>query len=325
MKSFTFIETLIVVVVFAIIIVLVFGLIAHLYKTHGYTWQQSVAIDEARQGIKTMVKEIREARMGDDGSYPIEKAGDKEFVFYSDIDRDGATERVRYFLGTEDSGSQIQECFTLSDGGSCSVSFTDFLEGDLQSAQLKVSVEGDFAQFQEYAEIYADGQYLGRVCQRGCSDCAGVWQGTTTFDVTDQAADGFIQFTVDASSLVNDLWHCDWQQQDHAMKVRFEFSWEQELPGMEHQFKKGVINPTASPVEYPQDQEEISVLSSYVRNVPPIFEYFDKDGNKIEEYPARLADTKMMKVYLVVNVNPERAPSDFELESYVQIRNLKEE
>ena len=50
-----------------------------------------------------------------------------------------------------------------------------------------------------------------------------------------------------------------------------------------------------------------------------------KNGNKITDYPARLKDTKMMKVYLVVNIDPNRPPNEFELESSVQLRNLKNE
>jgi len=109
------------------------------------------------------------------------------------------------------------------------------------------------------------------------------------------------------------------------MKAKFEFSFIEDLSGFAHQFKKGVIKPVGSPPTYPSDQEKISILTSYVRNVPPIFEYFDSQGNKITEYPARLVDTKLMKVYLVVNVDPNRPPQDFELESSVQLRNLKQE
>ena len=47
--------------------------------------------------------------------------------------------------------------------------------------------------------------------------------------------------------------------------------------------------------------------------------------NEITSVPARLVDTKLMKVYLVVNVNPNRPPNEFELESFVQLRNLKAE
>ncbi len=180
------------IVIFTMIMGVISAFIVMGYRTQSYTWQQSLAIDEARKGIETMVKEIREARPGDDGSYILQKADNYEFIFYSDIDKDAATERVRYFI-----------------------------------------------------------------------------QGTD--------------------------------------------------------FKKGVINPsTSSPIIYPLDKEEIFTLSQYARNQPPIFHYYDGDGNEITQLPARLKDTKLMKVYLVINVNPNRPPQDFILESAVQIRNLKE-
>lgn len=319
--GFTLIETLISIVVFTLALGAVMGGIWMLYRTQSYTWQQSVAVDEARKGVETMVREIREAKQGDDGSYPIELAADKEFIFYSDIDKDGAVERVRYFLGNTNSGLQSQECVTYVSGGSCSVTFSGFLSGALQSAQVTVSVEGDFGAGNEYADISADGISLGAVCQGGCSDCAASWQGTRTFDVTSLAQDGSIQFTADASNRVNNF--CDWQEPNHAMKARFEFSWTETLASGSSEFKKGVINPTAPPVSYPLDQEVVTVLSSYVRNSPPIFHYYDENGQELIDLPARLKDTKLMKIYLVVNVDPNRPPQDFELESQVYLRNLK--
>lgn len=323
MKSFTLIEALVAISIFLLAMGAAGGLVLQAYKIHGHTWQQSTAIGEARRGIETMVKEIREARPGDDGSYPIAMAGDKEFIFYSDIDKDGETERVRYFLGIAGSGTRIQECVTFTDGGSCSVTFPDFLSGTLDSAAVKVSVEGDFSwNNQEYAEIYADGVKLGEVCRTGCSDCAGTWEGTMTFDVTNQASDGSVQLTADATWRVNGL--CDWQESNHSMKASFELSWTEDLPQGSGEFKKGIINPTGPPIEYPLNEEKISILSYYVRNIPPIFEYFDKNATKIEDYPARLKDTKVIKVFLVVDVEPNRPPEPFELESSVQLRNLTE-
>ncbi len=315
MKGFTLIETIVVIFVFALIMGAVSGLILMLYRTHSYEWQQSIAIEEARKGIETMVKEIREAKPGDDGSYPIEKAGDKELIFYSDIDNDGKAERVRYFLGTVGSGSQIQECQTSVRGGTCSVSFSNFLKGTLVSAQVKISVDGDFGTNREYVEIFADGTKIGEICKTGCSDCPNSWQGVATFDVKNQAVDNSISFLADATSDVDPL--CP-----HSMKVKFEFSFTEDLSGLAHEFKKGVIKPTADPPKYLSENEVITTLTSYVRNAPPIFEYYDQNGNKIEDYPARLIDAKLMKVYLVVNVDPNRPPNEFELESYVQLRNL---
>lgn len=325
MKSFTLIETLIAIAVFTIAMGAVAGAIVMIYRVYGYNWQQALAIEEARRGIEVIVKEIRQARTGDDGSYPIEIADDKEFVFYSDIDHDNQTERVRYFLGSVSSGSLTQKCVTQLRGGSCSVTFSNFLRGTLISAELKVSVEGDLGASNEFVEIFVDGIKLGNLCQSGCTDCAGTWQGTTVFDVTSQAGDNSIQFVADATSRVDPF--CQWEEPNHSLKAQFEFSWTENLEGQSHEFKRGVIKSVVGQggkITYPQNQEEVSILSSYVRNTPPIFKYFDQNGNELIELPARLKDTKVMEVYLVVNVDPNRPPNDFELKSTVQIRNLKE-
>jgi len=195
-KAFTLIESLITIAIFILVLGATVGLILGLYRAHYYTFQQAQAIEEARNGVETMVKEIREARAGDDGSYIIEKADDFEFIFYSDIDKDKETERVRYFI-----------------------------------------------------------------------------------DGTD--------------------------------------------------FKKGVIEPTGEPSKYitdpgdPSFAEKIFILSKYIRNQPPIFHYFDGDMQELPP-PARLKDTKLMRVYLVINVDPNQLPQDFVLESDAQLRNLKE-
>jgi len=189
MRGFTLIETLVVIFIFTLAIGAIFGLVGALYATHDYTYQQSVAIDEARRGVETMVRELREARSGDDGSYVLNTAQDFQIIFYSDIDNDDETEKIRYFVEN------------------------------------------------------------------------------------------------------NNL-------------------------------KKGVTDPAGWPIEYDPANENISILSSYIRNSPPIFRYFDGQGSELPS-PSRLKDTKLMEVYLVVNVDPNRSPKDYVLESAVQIRNLK--
>jgi len=195
-SGFSLIETIVIVAVFSLAIGAVFGVIYYFYRGQGYILEQVLAVESARKGIETMVKEIREAQSGDDGSYIIEKADDFEFIFYSDIDKDEAVERVRYFLEGSD-------------------------------------------------------------------------------------------------------------------------------------FKKGVIEPVGQPVSYPLENEVISILSEYVRNgTQPIFTYYNGDypedtQNNPLSTPTRLQETKLMHVYLKINVDPDRAPLDFELESDVCLRNLK--
>jgi type II secretory pathway pseudopilin PulG len=196
-KGFTLIETIVAVFVFTLSMGVIAGFIVMAYRVQGYTWQQSEAIDEARKGIETMVKEIREAGTAEGGAYTIDTAEDFQFIFYSDIDRDDRIEKVRYYI-----------------------------EGDTESD-------------------------LGA------------------------------------------------------------------------RFMKSTIEPVGFPITYPSDSEVPIIVSNYVRNSPPIFKYYQDDGAELVEMPARKKDTKVMKVYLVINVNAHRAPEDFELESKVQIRNLK--
>ncbi len=315
MKSFTLVETIVTIFIFILLMGALSGMIVMLYRTKTYQWEESLAISEARRGIETMIKEIREAREGENGAYPLEYAGDKELIFYSDIDNDGKTERVRYFLGESETQTLIQECESFQRGGSCSVSFNNFFTGNLTSAQVRISVKGDLGRGNEYLEVFVDGQSLGKICQTGCTDCSNFWEGTATFDVTSFASDNLLTFSAEASWRVDPI--CP-----HSIQVHFELTFTQETQGT--QLKKGVIEPEGNPPTYPLDKEKVSIITSYVRNSPPIFEYFDQNGNKIEEYPARLSDTKVMKVFLVVNVDPNRPPNEYQLQSFVQLRNLKE-
>jgi type II secretory pathway pseudopilin PulG len=328
-QGFTLTETIVAIFVFFLLMGVVSGMILMLYRTHSYEWQQSLAVEEARRGIETMVKEIRKAREGENGAYPIEYAGDKEFIFYSDVDNDGKTERVRYFLGEIQTETLTNECQSTQKGGSCSVSFSNFIKenGKVTSATLKVTARGDLNSPDEYLTISVSGQqFSDKICYTGCSQCPANLEGLKTFDVTDFAKTGSLNITAQAScpnpkveSKCVDV-ICD--SNTISFKARFELTVTQEV--QTSQLKKGIIKAVGTPPTYPLDQEKVAVITSYVRNTPPIFEYFDENGNKIEDYPARLKDTKVMKVFLVVNVDPNRPPTEYQLESYVQLRNLKQ-
>ena len=196
-KGFTLVESIMVVAIFSIVMLLVTEFVIQGYYSYRYNFEQIEAITQARRGVETAVREIREAKPGDDGSYPLELADDNQLIFYSDIDADGETERVRYFL-----------------------------------------------------------------------------DGST--------------------------------------------------------FKKGIIKPSGSPVSYPTDQEQIKIVAKYINNPPdvPIFTYYngrwpqDTTNNPLPT-ATRLIETKLIHFHLIINVNPTRAPNNFNLESDVQIRNLK--
>lgn len=52
----------------------------------------------ASRGVTETVAELRKARQADNGDYPIESGDDFDLKVYLDIDGDGVTERVHYYL-----------------------------------------------------------------------------------------------------------------------------------------------------------------------------------------------------------------------------------
>jgi len=166
------------------------------YRSASFGQEQLEAIRQAQNGIDTMAKEIRELSSAENGSYALELAGDQEIIFFSDIDQDVYTERIRYYL-----------------------------------------------------------------------------------DGTD--------------------------------------------------LKKGITEPSGNPLDYNPDNEVVSIISTHVRNdTQPIFVYYNGEYpydtiNNPLPAPARLVETKLMHVFLRINIDPHRAPTDFDLETDVQLRNLK--
>lgn len=67
---------------------------------------------ELGRAIRTMSTEIRITSPSNTGSYPIAEAQDFSFTFYSDADRDGLKERIRYFLN----GQTLQKGIIIPTG-----------------------------------------------------------------------------------------------------------------------------------------------------------------------------------------------------------------
>lgn len=195
--GFTLVEVLVASFLIVIIGLAIVSLQYIFAQSQIFVEQTHINVDQTNANVTMLVRELRTARPGDNGAYPLELAGDHQLIFYSDIDYDGKTEKVRYF----------QDAYTL---------------------------------------------------------------------------------------------------------------------------KKGVIDPEGYPVVYPPENEKIVILSEYVRNEgEPIFYYYNGDWPNDQEnnplaVPARLSDTKLMRIYLKLNTaeGPER--KNFILESYTQIRMLKE-
>lgn len=88
-------------VVMAILIVVLFissDYIKTTFRSSVFNNEQQTAIHNARRAVNIINKEVRGANSSEMGDYPLFNINDDDFGFYSDINDDGNTEKIRYHL-----------------------------------------------------------------------------------------------------------------------------------------------------------------------------------------------------------------------------------
>lgn len=94
----------------------------------------------------------------------------------------------------------------------------------------------------------------------------------------------------------------------------------------------GVTDPTSGmPKTYPSGDEQTVALVSHIVNDSdtPIFYYYNQNypsdtTNNPMSVPAAAFDVRLIKVHLYMNVVPNRAPDNIEMQSFVELRNLND-
>lgn len=101
-SGFTIIEISVSMVVTIIVLGSLLGLQQVISQNQTTVFNHSIEVDIANSSMKSLVKELRNSHYGDNGAYLIQYADEQSIIFYSDINLDGVTEKIRYFLdGTE--------------------------------------------------------------------------------------------------------------------------------------------------------------------------------------------------------------------------------
>ena len=96
-----------------------------------------------------------------------------------------------------------------------------------------------------------------------------------------------------------------------------------------NELNRGIIDPQGEPPTYPLANERVNLVISYIQNQSnPIFYYYNGDWpndtvNNPLATPASLTDTKLIRVMLTINPKPSRPESQYSIESFAQIRSLK--
>lgn len=98
------------------------------------------------------------------------------------------------------------------------------------------------------------------------------------------------------------------------------------------QIKMGVTDPTSSlPKTYESGDQETFILAERIVNTPadPIFYYYNREypavteGNPVAT-PASVSTIRLIEISLKINIDPNRAPDNVEMQSFVELRNLND-
>jgi prepilin-type N-terminal cleavage/methylation domain-containing protein len=94
----------------------------------------------------------------------------------------------------------------------------------------------------------------------------------------------------------------------------------------------GMRNPSGTfPKTYAAGDETIIELARQIVNTSsdPMFSYYNKDYpedtiNNPVSTPADISQIRLIKIFLKINIDPNRAPDNIEQESFVELRNLND-
>ncbi len=95
-RGFTLLEMIMALIIFVLALMGATIMAQSGIKYSNFIFNQAEITNEIQKSITLMVKQIRETRQADSGSFAMEKAESNQFIFYSNIDKTPDVERVRY-------------------------------------------------------------------------------------------------------------------------------------------------------------------------------------------------------------------------------------
>jgi type II secretory pathway pseudopilin PulG len=92
--------------------------------------------------------------------------------------------------------------------------------------------------------------------------------------------------------------------------------------------KKGVIKPTGSPLSYnPDDETVMDLTRGFANGAEPLFSYYDMyyDGTTDPlESPVDVSSIRLLKIVLLIDMDPVRPPGPITITTQITMRNLKD-
>lgn len=96
--GFTLVELLTTVGIISLIVGAMAVFVIDNYRFQALTITEGASLGEAQRAVSKMKREIRGITYGENGAFPLADAEGQTLTIYTDIDFDGETERVRYWL-----------------------------------------------------------------------------------------------------------------------------------------------------------------------------------------------------------------------------------
>lgn len=98
------------------------------------------------------------------------------------------------------------------------------------------------------------------------------------------------------------------------------------------QVKMGITDPTGGiPRTYPTGDQQTKVLTDRIVNAPnePIFYYYNNNypgdvAHNPAAMPVDISTIRLVKIFLKINIDPNRAPDNIETQTFVELRNLND-
>jgi type II secretory pathway pseudopilin PulG len=97
-KGYSMLELVVVLSIFIILVFIATDFIIQGLRSNAFAYEQDTAVQNARRVADSLVKEVRKCSQAENGFYLLDTVNIQSFAFYSDIDADDKTEKVRYFL-----------------------------------------------------------------------------------------------------------------------------------------------------------------------------------------------------------------------------------
>ncbi len=114
-EGFTLIEVLISILIASVLMLILNRFIVESYKSITFASEQEEAVENARDALDIMITEIRSANFSQQGAYALLRTEDQDFIYYSDVDADGDTEKIKYFLEESELKRVVTEPGVLMD------------------------------------------------------------------------------------------------------------------------------------------------------------------------------------------------------------------